>query len=338
MAAITKTTELVITREDSTRIIIVTPIGIMGPPGPCGGTVLEVSGGLLGICGSTGINVVIDEQLNTGYISLNITDPGIADSYIPISHTSFTSLSSDTGTARKIAFLGSDGGITFDYIRNYDIFKPSEFTLQITSFNIANLGNTRLIGTGVLSLNTMVASIVYTKTVNSASMQVTSDASHAGFPQTLSAPYNSYTFDSSDVLGYPVSPGTSKVITLTAIGDTNTATATYSVNFLNNIYHGVVASPSTNIAQIISAGTTILNSTSNTRSRTFIANASNVNDYIYYSYPSRLGFATFVVGGFEGGFQLLTTESHTNSLGYIENYYVYRSEQKGLGNTTITVS
>lgn len=333
--------ELVITRDDSTRIIVVSSaIGIAGPPGPCGGLVIDVSGGIVGVCGSTGINVtapVLGEQ----FISLNLTDPGIVDPYTPLSHTAFTSASADTGTARKIAFLQADGGITFDYIRNYDVFKPSDFLLQISSFTISNLSTTQLIGNATfLQLNSKIASASYTQNVNSATISILNSSgteennNHAGFPQTLVNPFTSYNFDSGDSISYPASPGTSKILRLTAVGASNTATSDITLTFVNNVYYAVNTSTSAseNLANILTNAVP-----SNNRARTFTVSAGT-NEYIYYSYPSRLGTATFTVGGFEGGFSLISTQSHINSLGFTENYYVYRSDNKSLGSTTVVVS
>jgi len=333
--------ELVITRDDSTRIIVVSSaIGIAGPPGPCGGLVIDVSGGIVGVCGSTGINVtapVLGEQ----FISLDLTDPGIVDPYTPLTHTAFTSASADTGTARKIAFLQADGGITFDYIRNYDVFKPSDFLLQISSFTIPSLSTTQLIGSGTsLQLDGKVASALYTQTVNSATISIlnsngTTDTTSGGFPQTLTTPFTTYNFDSGDSIWYPAAPGTQKKLRLTAVGASNTATADITLTFVNNVYYGVNTSTSANITTILAGTSSTVLSDSKARQFTVIA---GTNEYIYYSYPSRLGTATFTVGGFEGGFSLISTQTHINSLGFSESYYVYRSDNKSLGSTTVVVS
>jgi len=334
-ATTTTSTKLIITREDSVRVLTVTPVGLMGPPGPCGGILIDVSGGILGVCGSTGINVS-DNIQGTQFISLDLSDPGIVPPYTPSSHTAFTSLSADSGTARKVAFLQSDGGITFDYIRNYDVFKQNEFLLQINSFNIAALGNTRLIGqqANTILLNGMVASISYTNSDQITSASITTDNTAGGFPQILVSPYTTYTFDSGDTLTYPASPGGSRTLTLNVTGTNNNTSSTYVITFVNNVYYAVSSNSAASVSQIVSSGTTVL---SNSKARSFTVSAGT-GEYIYYSYPSRLGTATFTVGGFAGGFSLISTESHTNSNGYAESYYVYRSEQTGLGSTTVTVS
>ena len=332
MPATTTSTKLIITREDSVRVLTVTPVGLMGPPGPCGGLLINVAGGIVGVCGSTGINVtapILGEQ----FISLDLTDPGLVPPYTPSSHTAFTSLSADSGTARKVAFLQSDGGITFDYIRNYDVFKQSEFLLQINSFTF-NVGPNILIGpsNAVYSLNGAVATVSYSKSVNSATININT-AQQNGFPQTLVSPFTTYTFDNQDYFNYPLVNGT-RVFTLTAIGDTNTATSTYTLTFVNNVYYATSSFSAATVSQIVSAGTTTL---SNNKARSFTVTAGT-GEYIYYSYPSRLGTASFTVGGFAGGFSLISTQSHTNSAGYTEDYYVYRSDNSSLGSTTVTVS
>jgi hypothetical protein len=338
--ALSNSTKLIITREDSVKVLTVTPIGLMGPPGPCGGLLIDVSGGIIGVCGSTGINVSSPVQ-GEQFISLDLSDPGLVAPYSPSSHTAFTSLSADTGTARKIAFLQSDGGITFDYIRNYDIFKPSEFLLQISSFTIPSLSTTQLIGNATfLQLDGKVASASYTQTVNSATISIlnsngTTDTTSGGFPQTLTTPFTTYNFDSGDSIWYPAAPGTQKKLRLTAVGASNTATADITLTFVNNVYYGVNTSTSANITTILAGTSSTVLSDSKARQFTVIA---GTNEYIYYSYPSRLGTATFTVGGFEGGFSLISTQTHINSLGFSESYYVYRSDNKSLGSTTVVVS
>ena len=69
----------------------------------------------------------------------------------------------------------------------------------------------------------------------------------------------------------------------------------------------------------------------------FTANAT-AGKYIWYCLPKRYGTCTFSVGGFTGGFTLVDTVSFTNASGYTEDYYIYKSDNAGLGSTTVTVS
>lgn len=108
-----------------------------------------------------------------------------------------------------------------------------------------------------------------------------------------------------------------------------TATKTTSINFYNRIRYGAAANY-TELA--LSDG--IL---SNTKGRTFTATAGE-GQYIWYMLPKRLGTCAFKVGGFDGGFTLFKTEQLTNASGYTEEYYIYRSDNAALGETTVAVA
>ena len=62
------------------------------------------------------------------------------------------------------------------------------------------------------------------------------------------------------------------------------------------------------------------------------------NQYIYYCSPTYFGEANFRSGYFEGGFEKVDSVSLTNSYGYTQVYYVYRSTEKLNGSITITVT
>jgi len=70
----------------------------------------------------------------------------------------------------------------------------------------------------------------------------------------------------------------------------------------------------------------------------FTVNAG-ASEKIYFACRAAYGLATFYVGGFEGGFTLVSsTISLTNDYGYTENYSLYESDNLGLGSTIVTVS
>lgn len=71
------------------------------------------------------------------------------------------------------------------------------------------------------------------------------------------------------------------------------------------------------------------------RYSTVTVNADS-QSYIYICIPYIYGAATFKVGGFEGGFLLLNDNYIFNRYKEIR-YRIYKSENKGLGNTTITI-
>lgn len=110
------------------------------------------------------------------------------------------------------------------------------------------------------------------------------------------------------------------------------ASKTATIQFLNGVYYGVSSSEIIDSRGIL----TLHKELSNSKSRTFSVNCG-VNDHIYYCLPSRLGACTFFVGGFEGGFTKTSTISFVNSSGYSENYDIYKSNNKNLGNTTVKV-
>lgn len=112
------------------------------------------------------------------------------------------------------------------------------------------------------------------------------------------------------------------------------ATKTTAISFLNGVYYGVAEAPNTYDSAFILGLTKTLRSSKLT---SFNVNAG-AGQFIYYCIPTRFGTASFKVGGFDGGFSLVDTISFTNSKGYTENYYVYKSDNAGLGATSVTVS
>jgi hypothetical protein len=133
----------------------------------------------------------------------------------------------------------------------------------------------------------------------------------------------------------PGSPGNSITFTLNAAGAAGSATSSLTHSFNNTRYHGV----STQSGTYSQADVQALASSDLTNSVpiTFTVTAGS-GQYIVYSYPDRLGTASFTVGGFSGGFNAPQTLSITNASGYTENYYVYRSVNSNLGTTTVVVT
>lgn len=107
---------------------------------------------------------------------------------------------------------------------------------------------------------------------------------------------------------------------------------TTSINFMNGVYYGV-SNKDISISDDI---LTLKKELSNSKIRNIDVNCGQ-DQYIYYCLPSRLGNCIFFVGGFEGGFTKIKTIQFKNSFGYMENYDIYKSTNKNLGNTTITI-
>lgn len=106
------------------------------------------------------------------------------------------------------------------------------------------------------------------------------------------------------------------------------------VQWLNGVYTGAAVVPSTIDSAFI---LTLTKSLQSGKGKTFTVNAAT-GAYIWYACPVRYGTPTFNVGGFDGGFSRVATFDFTNSSGYAERYQVWRSDNAGLGSTTVKVS
>ena len=115
-----------------------------------------------------------------------------------------------------------------------------------------------------------------------------------------------------------------------------TSNKTTSITFHNGVYYGVSTEPSSYNSSFI-LGFKDKKSLRGSKLPSFTVNAGT-EQYIYYCLPKRLGTCAFSVGGFSGGFSLVTTISFTNESGYAEDYYIYKSDTANLGSTTVNVS
>lgn len=114
-----------------------------------------------------------------------------------------------------------------------------------------------------------------------------------------------------------------------------TVTKVATLLFQNYVCYGVATIPASINSAFVNG--LIDKHLSSTRVRTFTVNVGS-GQYIWYAVPTSLGQCTFKVGGFDGGFEPAQIVSVTNSSGYTENYYVYRSTNTSLGQTTVVVS
>lgn len=120
------------------------------------------------------------------------------------------------------------------------------------------------------------------------------------------------------------------------------ATRSVSVAFYNGVYIGVAAVPSEINSAFLLDTDKFTKTLTGSRVTSFTKNAGS-GQYIWYALPKSIGKCSFKVGGFEGGFSLVTFNSNdyfsfTNASGYSEDYYVYRSDNAALGNTSVTVA
>jgi hypothetical protein len=123
-------------------------------------------------------------------------------------------------------------------------------------------------------------------------------------------------------------------LTATSAGGINKAVAV-NITWLQKLFWGVGPAGLTTDADILALASNILTTT---RSGTFSATAG-VGQKIYFAYRSAFGAASFSVGGFAGGFHLVSNAVlHTNTYSFVEAYSLYESDNSGLGATTFIVS
>lgn len=119
------------------------------------------------------------------------------------------------------------------------------------------------------------------------------------------------------------------------------ATKLLHIHAYNGVYTGAASSPDVIDAVFLN---TLKKSVADGYARTFTVDAK-AGQYIWYACPTKFVAVlennvtpTFNVGGFDGGFSKVATFDFTNSVGYTEEYQVWRSDNAGLGSTTVKVS
>lgn len=126
-----------------------------------------------------------------------------------------------------------------------------------------------------------------------------------------------------------------KTFTLSATDERNkTVTKTTSIYFRNGVYWGVGANTEAFDSTFV---LTLTKGLQATKAKTFTVNAG-AGQHIYYAVPTRYGACAFNVGGFDGGFGKAVTIEFTNESGYTESYDIYKSDNTGLGSTTVKAS
>lgn len=119
------------------------------------------------------------------------------------------------------------------------------------------------------------------------------------------------------------------------LGNHTLVTSTSS-NLINPLYYGVTTKTDTFTEADVEG---LANSEiTNDNTQEWDSVTAGSGEYLLFAFPTRLGTVTFWVGGFEGGFESPETVSVTNSNGYTEDYYVWRSTNSNLGATVVTTA
>ena len=169
----------------------------------------------------------------------------------------------------------------------------------------------------------------YNNTVTSAILSDT-----IGNTDTLTSPFTSAIMPGPYELDYVGS--INFILNVVAIDSTHKQ-ASYQISWLARIFYGQLPASSDFVSLINSLQSSFLGSSRNV---TIIVNAA-VGHYIYYAIPVDFDSSNinFAVGGFSGGFAKVASNiAITNQFGITLEYDVYKSDNSGLGSTTVTVS
>jgi hypothetical protein len=265
------------------------------------------------------------------------------------SHRSNNVLGTDTGTARKIAMLASDGSLTFDYIRNYDVFKPTDFTFSVGSFS-SSISNPILIGNEPYSLNgsSFYGSDLVNGPALTAGMYINTANQGSGFPVYANILSDGGLTFAPGAVSITAAVAGSVQINLIATGSDEanggfaTSTKIITFSFVNSFLYGVSTNESLTAGGF--TGSDWVNRiTSNSLDQTFNLTVPN-GSYAYYGYPQRLGVSVNQINDLgQGGFDLqgyagipgVSANSYGNLNGFVENYLFYRSNNASLGSIKV---
>lgn len=111
-----------------------------------------------------------------------------------------------------------------------------------------------------------------------------------------------------------------------------TAIDTVKLEFINGIYHG-----SASMRTIDSNFIKTFDCTMSNKRTIGFTTLSREGEYIYVAYPARLGGSYFMIQNEYVDFEYIQTIDFVNAHNYVEPYYVYRSKNTNLGQTTVYI-
>jgi hypothetical protein len=170
-------------------------------------------------------------------------------------------------------------------------------------------------------------------------------ASHTETPISLLLT-NNLNGESKNVLGTPTSftssqtyqrttPNQTVVFTLSGSDGITSPVRTATMTWGQRVYWGNKVPGTHNAAFVTGLPSSGLQTTGN---KTFTATAGGTEN-LYFAFPTRLGSATVVIGGFTYSWTVIsTTISVTNAQGFAENYTLIQNENLGVGAKTVAVT
>lgn len=129
--------------------------------------------------------------------------------------------------------------------------------------------------------------------------------------------------------------GQSVLFQLTATRGATVRTANVTFVWALRRYYGNSSSQGPYNAAFISG---LAQSSLGTTTSTTFTSPCGVGEHIYFALPTAYGTPTFYVGGFEGGFELVTSGVSVTVNGVPTTYDIWRTVQTNLGSTTVVVS
>lgn len=170
-------------------------------------------------------------------------------------------------------------------------------------------------------------------------------ASHTATPTALTLTNNANA-EAKNVLATPAAfasafnyqkttPNQSVLFTLTGSDGITSAVRTASITWGQRVYWGNKV-PGVHNAAFVTALPS--NGLQTVGSKTFTATAA-ASENLYFAFPTRLGSASVVIGGFTYSWTVIsTTIAVTNAFGFVENYTLIQNENLGVGAKTVAVT
>lgn len=231
--------------------------------------------------------------------------PGIGQLPVPAKDVSVTN--SPFTTAQEV----------FDFL----LYTPLVVSNFRTNPNIFEIGSTITSAKFTWAYNKAVAEQFFIAPSGTTQLLSTDREFILAFPTPLGAT-TSFTLRSDDGVIIPPNSNSTPVDTAT------------SIQFLNGVYWGDEPPP----AVLDSAFILRLSKKLQTNRRTTYSSQAGAGEYNWFANPVRFGIATFVAGGFTGGFQAPIIVPFTNASGFTEDYYVYQSDNPNIGPVNIVVN
>ncbi len=247
----------------------------------------------------------------------------------------------------KITNLGTPtlatDAATKGYVDSAGGFSPAGS--QIEGYTIKSFGGIPTWAPSSAYSITSFALVTPVLEVGAASVNPAFSAAHSGTPTSLTLT-NGDDAESKDVHATPNSfassvtrtksvNNASTVYTLTGSDGLSSANRSASQFWRPRVFWGTGAAGGNTEAFIEALANSELLAS---RVKTFTDNASG-SLRIYFAIPASYGTPTFTVGGFSGGFSLVSASiTVTNAFGVTQNYALYVSDTPGLGSTTVAVT